>query len=73
MRNNSPNMSSGSVLIEHSTNGALTGAGLVEMSQRQPEMGMKKFLNGSELLFKLEADLRRMINIREKYKIGQLM
>jgi hypothetical protein len=29
-----------------------------QRNQGQPEMGMKKFLNGSELLFKLEADLR---------------
>lgn len=30
----------------------------VSSTQHQPEMSMKKFINGSELLFKLEADLR---------------
>jgi hypothetical protein len=54
-----PSLSPASVLIEHSSNGPIAGAGLAEMTPAsQPEMSMKKFLNGSELLFKLEADLR---------------
>lgn len=40
------------MLIEHTSNGNHSEP------KNQPEMGMKKFLNGSELLFKLEADLR---------------
>jgi hypothetical protein len=59
---NSPHKNSkGSVLIEHSTslgNGNGKGDFHRDFPETPPEMSMRKFLNGSELLFKLEADLR---------------
>ncbi|CAL8124178.1 unnamed protein product [Orchesella dallaii] len=51
-----------SLILEHSTTNPplIPGQGLIDMNKNKSvqEMSMKKFINGSELLFKLEADLR---------------
>ena len=49
-----------SVLIDHSGGmGGFSGSSSPDSNESgPPEMSMRKFLNGSELLFKLEADLR---------------
>ena len=62
MFSSSPSLS---VLIDHSGGlGGFSGSSSPDSSgggggiSGPPEMSMRKFLNGSELLFKLEADLR---------------
>jgi len=59
------NVSPSSVLLENGSNSGPHSNGMgshkgknQHTRETTPEMSMKKFLNGSELLFKLEADLR---------------